>query len=125
MADICEISSDHVQAIYHLENAKLPLCGYKAWPLGNANASWPPPDKLQALLEEARRALDLQKQYMRTYSRWVESCDEQGQLCSHQVGVIEPFEKLADILAARLKVERSRLQWLKQPVKDYSAVQPI
>ena len=124
MADLCGISADHVQAIYHLQNAKLPLCGYKAWPLGNENASWPPPEQLRALAEEAGRALKLQKQYMRTYARWVETCDEQGHLCSHQVGVIEPFEKLVNLLEARLKIERSRLEWLKQPLKHCSDIQP-
>jgi hypothetical protein len=44
---------------------------------------------------------------MRTYARWVKSCDEQGQLALHHQGVVEPFTKFAAALAARL-VEESQ-----------------
>lgn len=125
MTDLCRISAGHVRAVYHLQNAKLPLVGYKAWPLGNANASWPAPYQLSVLLYEAEQALTLQKVYMRTYARWVKSCDEQGQLCSHQQGVIEPYERFVKILADRLEVELKNLEWLKLPLKDYSRIQPV
>ncbi len=124
LADLCRISAVHVRAVYHLQNAKLPLVGYKAWPLGNPNAAWPAPEKLAALLREARQALKLQKGYMGTYARWVQSCDEQGQLCSHQQGVIEPYEKFIKIMTDRLEIERSRLKWLARPLKDPSRIQP-
>jgi hypothetical protein len=125
MADICRISAIHVQAVHHFQNAKLPLVGYKAWPLGNENASWPPPAQLRALLDEAGQAFKLEEQYMRTYSKWVESCDEQGQLCGHQTGVIEPFERFVKVLNDRLKVEEGRIQWLKRSLEDYSKIQPV
>jgi len=125
MADLCRISALHVRAVYHLQNAKLPLYGYKAWPLGNQNASWPPPAQLRELLKEARRALSLQQQYMRRYARWVKTCDEQGQLCGHHLGVIEPYERLVETLAGRLEIEERHLGWLEQPLEDYSRIQPV
>ena len=125
LADLCRISADHVRGVHHLQNAKLPLVGYKAWPLGNANASWPAPRQLAELIREAREALSLEKGYMRTYARWVKTCDEQGQLCSHQLGVIEPYEHFIKTLAARLEIERGHLKWLKQPLKDPSKIQPV
>ena len=125
LTDLCRISADHVRAVYHLQNAKLPLVGYKAWPLGNPNAAWPAPEQLAGLLDEAKRALALGKGYMRTYARWVKSCDEQGQLCSHQQGVIEPFERLVDTLTERLKIEQGHLKWLEQPLKESSKIQPV
>ena len=42
---------------------------------------------------------------MRTFARWVKSCDEQGQLALHQQGVVEPFTRFAEMLAARLGEE--------------------
>ena len=70
MTDICRISALHIQAVYHLQNAKLPLFGYKAWPLGNEHACWPPPEQLQCLTREAERALELEIEYMQIYSKW-------------------------------------------------------
>jgi hypothetical protein len=43
---------------------------------------------------------------MRVYAKWVKGCDEQGQLCLHHQGVIEPFAEFATALAQRLKEER-------------------
>jgi len=103
--DLCRISALHIQAVSHLQNAKLPLIGYKAWPENNPTAAWPPPEKLKDLVREAKRALELEQRYMRTYARWVKSCDEQGQLALHQQGVIEPFTRFAEMLAARLSEE--------------------
>ncbi len=108
MRDLCQISAKHIQAVSHLQNAKLPLIGYKAWPVTNPTASWPPPEKLKDLVREAQKALALEKGYMRTYARWVKSCDEQGQLAMHHQGVIEPFTKFADGLAARLAEESGK-----------------
>ena len=105
MRDLCRISALHIQAVSHLQNAKLPLIGYKAWPENNPAASWPPPEKLKDLVREAKRALVLEQRYMRTFARWVKSCDEQGQLALHQQGVIEPFTKFAEMLAAQLGEE--------------------
>ncbi|MEI8138501.1 MAG: hypothetical protein WCI03_01390 [bacterium] len=107
MRDLCRISAMHIQAVSHLQNAKLPLMGYKAWPVTNPMAAWPPPEKLKDLVREAQKAVALEKNYMRTYARWVKSCDEQGQLALHHQGVIEPFSKFAAALAARL-VEESQ-----------------
>jgi hypothetical protein len=106
LADLCRISALHVQAVYHLQNAKLPLFGYKAWPVTQEHASWPPPEKLEGLVKDAEIALDLEKEYMRVYAKWVKGCDEQGQLCLHHQGVIEPFAEFATALAQRLKEER-------------------
>ena len=117
LADLCRISADHVRGVYHLQNAKLPLVGYKAWPLDTPNASWPAPEQLAGLLDEAKQALALEKGYMRTYARWVKTCDEQGQLCSHQQGVIEPYEQFIAALAERLEIECVQLKALKQPLK--------
>ena len=105
MRDLCRISAAHIQAVYHLQNAKLPLFGYKAWPVDNPTAAWPPPEKLKDLVREANRAVALEKIYMRTYAKWVKSCDEQGQLAMHHQGVIEPFTAFASTLAARLEQE--------------------
>lgn len=88
MADLCHMSRVHIDAVAHLQNAKLPLVGYKAWPVGNAHASWPPPEKLADLAREARQALELEQEYMRTYAKWVTTCDEQGQLAMHHQGVM-------------------------------------
>ena len=107
MADLCHISALHVNAVSHLQNAKLPLFGYKAWPIGNTGASCPSPELLEILVMEARKALECELDYMRIYSKWVESSDEQGQLCLHQQGVMEPFAGFADKLAAQLECERS------------------
>ena len=125
MAELCRISALHVRAVYHLQNAKLPLVGFKAWPLGNPNAAWPIPAQLAELLREAVQALVLQKDYMRSYARWVKTCDEQGQLCSHQQGVIEPYEDFVKVLADRLEIEMKNLDWLERPLKDCSKIQPV
>ena len=122
LADLCQISAVHVRAVYHLQNAKLPLVGYNAWPLGNVNAAWPAPEQLSELLKEARLALALQHRYMRTYARWVKSCDEQGQLCGHHLGVIEPYEHFVKVLEDRLALEQKQLKWLEQPLKDPSRI---
>ncbi len=105
MADLCDISSRHIRAVAHLQNAKLPLIGYKAWPLGNPHACWPPPNMLKPLVREARKALKLEREYMRVYAKWVKTSDQQGQLCMHQQGVIEPFERFAEALDAQLERE--------------------
>ncbi len=106
MADICRISALHIRAVAHLQNAKLPLMGYKAWPLGNEHACWPPPEKLEDLVKEAAAALELELEYMSIYAKWVTSCDEQGQLCLHQQGVVEPFREFAETLAGQLEKEQ-------------------
>ena len=105
MSDYCQMSGWHINAVYHLQNAKLPLMGYKAWPLTNKRAAWPPPEILKILVKEADKAIAMEIKYMRTLSRWVKSCDEQGQLCMHQQGVIEPFASFAKALAERLEQE--------------------
>jgi hypothetical protein len=103
LRDLCQISAEHIEAVEHLQNAKLPLVGFKAWPLDNPRAAWPAPELLAVLLEHARQALQLEEGYMRTYAGWVESCDEQGQLAMHQLGVIEPLTGLVNQLAEHLK----------------------
>ena len=107
MADLCRMSALHLQAVYHLQNAKLPLFGYKAWPLGNEHCCWPPPEKLQDLVKEAEQALELEEEYMRTYAKWVRTCDEQGQLCLQRQGVVEPLIEFAATLAGQLARERA------------------
>ena len=102
LADLCQMSALHLQAVQHLQNAKLPLFGYKAWPLGNPRCCWPPPDQLAQLLEQIRTAVKLERQYMTMYAPWVRSCDEQGQLCSHHLGVIEPWTHFAQVLETQL-----------------------
>ena len=108
LRDLCRISALHFQAVEHLQNAKLPLVGYKAWPLGNPRAAWPAPEALAGLLEEARWALALEEEYMRVFSTWVETCDEQGQLAMHQLGVIEPFAGFMQTLDRQLELELER-----------------
>ncbi len=108
LADICHISVLHLDAVAHLQNAKLPLVGYKAWPLGNGHACWPPPAKLADLAAEARQAVALAEEYMRVYARWASSCDEQGHLCAHQQGAVEPFTQFADALQRQLQIESER-----------------
>ena len=98
----------HLEAVRHLQNAKLPLVGYKAWPLGNDHACWPPPAQLAGLAAEARQAAALAEEYMRVYARWVSSCDEQGHLCAHQQGVVEPFLRFAETLERQWQVETGR-----------------
>ncbi|MEI6421454.1 MAG: hypothetical protein WCP55_04495, partial [Lentisphaerota bacterium] len=61
---LCEISALHLQAVQHLQNAKLPLYGYKAWPLGNTRCCWPPPDQLRRLLQEIRSGVEMEREYM-------------------------------------------------------------
>ena len=107
MMDYCKMSVWHIQAVSHLQNAKLPLMGYKAWPLTNERAAWPPSEMLKILVKEAKKAVALEIKYMRTLSKWVKSCDEQGQLCMHHQGIIEPFADFADKLGAQLECERS------------------
>lgn len=105
MRDYCQMTVWHIQAVHHLQNAKLPLIGYKAWPVTNERAAWPAPEILRVLGKEADKALSLEIKYMRTLSKWVKSCDEQGQLCMHHQGVIEPFTRFAKTLAERLEQE--------------------
>ena len=62
---------------------------------------------------------------MRTYARWVKTCDEQGQLCSHQQGVIEPYEHFVKVLVERLEAELKHVDWLERPLKDCSKIQPL
>lgn len=105
LADLCGMSERHVRAVGRLQNAKLPLIGYKAWPIGNPHAAWPAPEQLAGLLAEAEAALELEKQYMKTYAPWVSTCDEQGQLFMHHQGVVEPLEAFAAELRERLTEE--------------------
>lgn len=107
MADLCHISSRHITAVAHLQNAKLPLIGYKAWPLGNAHACWPPPKQLEALAKEARKALKLEQEYMRGLAKWCVASDQQGQLSMHHQGIIEPLTKFAETLEAQLAREQA------------------
>jgi len=44
---------------------------------------------------------------MTIYSKWVTSCDEQGQLCLQQQGVVEPFREFADAMAEQLEQEKT------------------
>ena len=92
MRDMCRISALHVKAVYHMQNAKLPLYGYQAWPVDRADKVLPHPDHIKVVMAEAQQALDLEKEYMELFSRHVETCDEQGQLAMHHQGVIEPLE---------------------------------
>jgi hypothetical protein len=103
--DYCQMTIWHIEAVHHLQNAKLPLIGYKAWPMTNERAAWPAPEILRVLVKEADKALALEKKYMRTLSKWVKTCDEQGQLCMHHQCVIEPFTLFAKTLAERLELE--------------------
>ncbi|MBI4927500.1 MAG: hypothetical protein HY835_07030 [Anaerolineae bacterium] len=105
LRDLCRMSAGHIQAVFHLQNAKLPLVGFKAWPLGNPRAAWPAPELLEVLYAQAEKALRLEEDYMRVYSQWVETCDEQGQLAMHQQGVIEPFRLLAEVIQSHLPRE--------------------
>jgi len=105
MRDYCQMSVWHIEAVQQLQNAKLPLMGYKAWPASNPRAAWPPPEILGPIAKAAAKALALEGKYMRTLAKWVKSCDEQGQLAMHQQGVIEPFADFAKTLAARLEQE--------------------
>ncbi|MFD0673836.1 hypothetical protein [Cohnella sp. GCM10027633] len=105
LADLCAMSEWHVRAVGRLQNAKLPLIGYKAWPIGNPHAAWPAPGLLAGLLAEAEAALELERRYMDVYAPWVSTCDEQGQLVMHHQGVIEPLEAFAAELRARLAEE--------------------
>lgn len=109
MKDLCAISAMHIEAVQHLQNAKLPLMGYKAWPLENEHSAWPNPDALKHYAREARTAYELELEYMKTYSQWVEGCDEQGQLVMHQQGVIEPFGRFAAVLEEMVKEQRQVL----------------
>lgn len=106
LADLCSISSIHIEAVQHLQNAKLPLVGYKAWPLGNEHVAWPRPEELEIYAEEAKKAFELEQHYMRTYSAWVSSCDEQGQLVMQHQGVVEPFERFAELLKQKLNEQK-------------------
>jgi hypothetical protein len=71
----------------------------------NPTAAWPPPEKLKGLVHKAKRAAALEQRYTRTFACRVKSCDEYGQLALHQHGVIEPFTRFAEMLAARLGEE--------------------
>lgn len=110
MADLCLISAKHVEAVYHLQNAKLPLVGFGAWPIENPKAVWPCAALLSALLPSARKALALEEEYMRVYAAHVKDCDEQGQLSMHHQGVIERFAGLARALEARLAEANVHMQ---------------
>lgn len=103
MADVCAISAMHVEAVYHLQNAKLPLMGFDAWPPENPGAVWCGAPLLRTLLDSARKALSLEESYMRVYGGHVSSCDEQGQLSMHHLGVIEPFARFVRMLEAQLE----------------------
>jgi len=109
MADMCRISSWHVEAVHRLQLAKLPLVGFKLWPVPAEDpACLPPPELLSPLLREARAGLELELGFMRTLARWVRTCDEQGQLAMHQQGVIEPFEELVSALERWVAQEAAR-----------------
>lgn len=111
MADMCRISSDHLRAVHHLQMAKLPLVGFKLWPVPVEDpACLPPPEFLAPLLAEARAGLELEYGFMRTLARWTRTCDEQGQLAMHQQGLIEPFEELVAALDRWVGQEAARAQ---------------
>jgi hypothetical protein len=111
MADMCRISSDHLRAVHHLQMAKLPLVGFKLWPVPAEDpACLPPPEFLAPLLAEARAGLELEYGYMRTLAKWTRTCDEQGQLAMHQQGLIEPFEELVAALDRWVAQETGRAQ---------------
>lgn len=106
MHDLSAISALHIQAVHHLQNAKLPLFGYRAWPLGNEHASCPPPALLEGIVREAELALALEKRFMSVYAQWVNSCDEQGQLVMQHQGIIETLERIVAELRRRLEHEK-------------------
>lgn len=101
MAMLCYISARHIEAVYYLQLAKLPLYGFKAWPTSNPKASWPAPELLKLLEGYARKAYELEIEFMQTLAPWVESCDEQGQLAMHHQGVIQPFRDFYQTLKAK------------------------
>ena len=104
MADLCQISSDHLKAVSHLQNSKLPLMGYQCFPVSQ-DGNWPGPEVLKDCVHEAWLALQYTYAYMKRYSRWVAGSDEQGQLAHHQLGMVEPLENHYRTLKA--KYERS------------------
>lgn len=109
MADLCRISALHLSAVHHLQMAKLPLVGFRLWPLPAQDPpGLPPPDFLAALLREARAGLELEYEYMRILAGWTRTCDEQGQLAMHQQGLIEPYEELAAALTRWVEQEAGR-----------------
>jgi len=109
MADLCRISALHLSAVHHLQMAKLPLVGFRLWPLPAQDPpGLPPPDFLAALLREARAGLELEYEYMRILAGWTRTCDEQGQLAMHQQGLIEPYEELVAALARWVGQEAGR-----------------
>jgi hypothetical protein len=117
IAALCGISADHLDAVGHLQSAKLPLAGYGAWPLQESadgsvfrltGSRCPPPEVLERLCAEADQALALERRFMERYAPWVESCDEQGQLVMHHWGVIVPLAAFSAALRARLEEEKAR-----------------
>lgn len=95
LSDMCRISEEHLRAVLHLQDAKLPLVGYGCWPLDKKRKSLPPPYLLKRLKESAEKGLAKEYTYMKVLAKWVKTSDQQGQLAMHQQGLIEPFERLA------------------------------
>ncbi len=117
LAELCGISVDHLEAVGHLQNAKLPLVGYGAWPLEAsadgatlrlASPRCPSPEVLEILCREAEQAAALEQRYMERYAPWVERCDEQGQLVMHHWGAVVPLGAFTAALRTRLESERGR-----------------
>jgi hypothetical protein len=114
LGDLCDISSLHLAAESHLQNAKLPLFDYGAWTLESSkdgealtlsSPRCPPPSVLEMLCREADAAAALEREYMQHYAKWVSTCDEQGQLVMHYWGAVVPIGAFAAALRARLDAE--------------------
>lgn len=100
MADICKVSACHLEGVMHLQKAKLPLVGFGCFPI-TREGNWPQADILLQIMHEGFLALSYEYEYMKIYAKWVETCDEQGQLVNHQLGVIEPFEHHYAVLKSK------------------------
>lgn len=118
LEDLCRISCLHIEAVQHLQNAKLPLSGHNAWPLSNRHAVWPHPQKLSELLSEGTKALELEYDYMKIYSKRVRSCDEQGQLVMQQQGFIDNLEAFLAELRRQYDEQSLLLQSLEPPAEQ-------
>lgn len=103
LADMCRCSERHIQGVYWLQLAKLPLIGFGCWPLSSTAKNVPPARLLKQLLGYAQKGLAEEYEYMRLLAKWVEGSDQQGQLALHQQGLIEPFEELKNSLEGWLR----------------------
>ena len=96
----CSISGAHLNMVSTLQRVKHEMIRLNIWQQEAGEESLPDEKTLETLLAQGKKALLYAETYQRSYAKFVETCDEQGELAHYQLGVIQPLEQLVSRLKA-------------------------